>query len=61
MNVLTYRSFVPKNYLRIGTSFKSALDKYLSSVPDEPLIPGMTGFRRVEGNSLLDWSGVPGL
>ena len=42
-------------------AFKGELDKYLSSVPDEPLIPGMTGYRRVEGNSLLDWSGVPGL
>ena len=37
-------------------AFKAALDRFLSTVPDEPLIPGMTLFRRVETNSLLDWS-----
>ena len=33
-----------------------ALDKYLSTVPDEPLIPGYTAQRRCESNSLLDWA-----
>ena len=36
--------------------FKMALDKYLSTVPDEPLIPGYTAQRRCESNSLLDWA-----
>ena len=37
-------------------TFKHALDKHLSTVPDEPLIPGLTQFRRVEGNSLCAWA-----
>ena len=39
--------------------FKAALDRYLSSIPDEPLIPGYTAFRRCASNSLVDW--VPAL
>ena len=34
--------------------FKSKLDKFLRSVPDEPQIPGYTAMRRAESNSLLD-------
>ena len=40
-------------------AFKAALDRYLSSIPDEPLIPGYTVFRRCASNSLVDW--VPAL
>ena len=36
-------------------AFKAALDRYLSSIPDEPLIPGYTAFRRCASNSLVDW------
>ena len=35
-------------------SFKRRLDKFLSTVPDEPQIPGYTAQRRAESNSLLD-------
>ena len=35
--------------------FKSNLDKFLSTIPDEPLIPGYTSYRRVNSNSILDW------
>ena len=35
-------------------SFKCALDKFLSTVPDEPLIPGYTSMRRAKTNSLVD-------
>ena len=34
-------------------SFKHSLDKYLSTVPDEPQIRGYTSMRRAETNSLL--------
>ena len=34
-------------------SFKRCLDKYLSTVPDEPQIRGYTSVRRAESNSLL--------
>ena len=37
--------------------FKSKLDKFLSAVPDEPLIQGYTRYRRCETNSLIDWLG----
>ena len=33
--------------------FKSALDKYLQTIPDEPQIQGYTASRRAESNSLL--------
>ena len=36
--------------------FKAALDAYLCSIPDEPLIPGLTQFRRADSNSLIDWA-----
>ena len=35
-------------------TFKSALDKYLSTVPDEPHIQGYVQMRRADSNSLLD-------
>ena len=35
-------------------SFKRRLDKFLSTVPDGPQIPGYTAHRRAESNSLLD-------
>ena len=34
-------------------TFKRMLDNYLTTVPDEPLIPGYEKFRRTESNSLL--------
>ena len=34
--------------------FKRELDRYLTSIPDEPLIPGYTAMRRTDSNSLLD-------
>ena len=48
-------------------SFKCQLDKYLKTVPDEPLVPGYTLYRRAESNSLIhmsrhrsaSWSGQP--
>ena len=36
--------------------FKEALDRHLETVPDEPLVPGLTAFRRAESNSLLAWT-----
>ena len=33
--------------------FKRALDRFLTIVPDEPLIPGYTAMRRADSNSLL--------
>ena len=41
--------------------FKGELDKYLSKIPDEPLIPGLTKYRRIETNSLIDWINSPHL
>ena len=41
--------------------FKSELDRYLSKIPDEPLIPGLTKYRRIETNSLIDWAKSPHL
>ena len=35
-------------------TFKGALDQYLMTVPDEPLIRGYERFRRAESNSLLN-------
>jgi hypothetical protein len=34
-------------------SFKTELDKYLGSIPDEPQIPGYTLYRRAESNSII--------
>ena len=36
-------------------AFKARLDKFLSKVPDQPLIPGYTAYRQCDTNSLLDW------
>ena len=44
-------------------TFKGELDRYLRTVPDEPLIRGYEKFRRSESNSLLDMtklSSMPG-
>ena len=38
--------------------FKRELDRYLTSIPDEPLIPGYTAMRRTDSNSLLDAYGL---
>ena len=51
-------NILPK-YLREMTgcskdAFKAALDRYLSTVPDEPQIQGYTSMRRADSNSLLD-------
>ena len=35
-------------------SFKRALDRFLSTVPDEPQIPGYTVMRRADSNSIVD-------
>ena len=46
-----------RNLKRTSTDiFKRKLDEYLRSIPDEPLIPGYTAFRRISGNSLIQWS-----
>ena len=37
-------------------TFKSALDRYLRTIPDEPHIQGYVQMRRAESNSLLDMS-----
>ena len=37
-------------------TFKSALDRYLSTIPDEPHIQGYVQMRRAKSNSLLDMS-----
>ena len=39
--------------------FKTHLDAFLASVPDEPLIPGLTDMRRVDSNSVIDWVTSP--
>ena len=45
-----------RNLTRCHTDqFKNELDRYLSKIPDEPLIPGMTKFRRIDTNSITDW------
>ena len=38
-------------------TFKSRLDKFLSRIPDQPLIPGYTAYRLCDTNSILDWLG----
>ena len=35
-------------------AFKSQLDKFLDTVPDEPQITGMPMYRRAEPNSIVD-------
>ena len=45
-----------RNLTRCKTDqFKHELDKYISKIPDEPLIPGLTKFRRIDTNSVIDW------
>ena len=39
--------------------FKRELDRFLASVPDQPHIPGLTQYRRVESNSVIDWANSP--
>ena len=36
-------------------TFKGALDKFLSTLPDQPLIPSMTILRVCDTNSVVDW------
>ena len=36
--------------------FKGALDRFLKTLPDEPLIPNMTQYKRCESNSVVDWA-----
>ena len=38
--------------------FKQKLDKYLNTVPDEPLVAGYTNLRRTETNSIADMSAL---
>ena len=40
-------------------AFKHKLDRYLSTVPDEPQIRGYTAMRRAESNSLLHMTQLP--
>ena len=35
--------------------FKGALDRYLRTLPDEPLIPSMTKYKDCDTNSIIDW------
>ena len=37
--------------------FKAKLDDFLSTVPDQPLIPGYTQYRQCQSNSLVHWLG----
>ena len=37
------------------TTFKGALDKFLLTLPDQPLLPSMTHLRVCETNSVVDW------
>ena len=39
-------------------SFKRALDRFLTDIPDEPQIPGYTSMRRADSNSLVDMISV---
>ena len=39
--------------------FKGELDRYLETIPDEPLIPGLTQYRRCDSNSVIDWAKSP--
>ena len=38
--------------------FKKELDKFLQSVPDEPLIPNYVGYRRENSNSITDMMNI---
>ena len=39
--------------------FKTELDQFLASIPDQPLLPGLTQFRRIDSNSIIDWVHSP--
>ena len=39
-------------------SFKNKLDKLLASIPDEPVLPEYTKYRRANSNSLIDMINV---
>ena len=39
--------------------FKQNLDKFLAKIPDQPLIPGLTQYRRIDTNSVIDWVDSP--
>ena len=41
-------------------AFKASLDAHLSSIPDEPSVPGLTQYKRAETNSLIDWAAYRG-
>ena len=49
---------LPKNIRNLKNcdihDFKKMLDKYLSSIPDEPLLPSYVKFRRADTNSIVD-------
>ena len=36
-------------------TFKNALDRYLRTLPDQPLIPSMTQYRECDTNSVIEW------
>ena len=50
-------NLLPKHIRSISSTslsiFKSALDKFLVEVPDEPLLPSYTLYRRADSNSLI--------
>ena len=39
-------------------TFKKELDKFLQTVPDEPLIPNYVALRRAESNSIVEMNGI---
>ena len=44
-----------RNITAVSTeSFKGKLDKFLASVPDEPILPEYSKYRRANSNSLID-------
>ena len=54
---------LPKNLQNMSgcttERFKCELDHYLATVPDEPLVPGLTQYRRCDSNSVIDWVNFP--
>ena len=54
---------LPKNLRNMSgcttERFKCELDRYLATVPDEPLVPGLTQYRRCDSNSVIDWANSP--
>ena len=41
---------------QLRPSSGNLLDRYLITVPDEPIIPGLTKYRWCESNSIMDWT-----